>query len=377
MKLSDGRDALEFERAGDILRVKVTGAQIAMASMEVIRHHARIGPDAFDEFAAVVEYAVPPGAVTLRQATLSARTRLARLQTAQRLATLVPRAAGFRVPFLHPENILLTGAGARPAHSGLAGMLAPMDSDDARFLVGYKALVLSVFHPRLPFEHLVDGSAALTDALSMTVSGLGTPEEISAFIDAECLSESHRAARRTATVPRLRHRLLTGGGTAAIVGAAVLGWFTYVSYVQTVPKQEAIIAAQAEFLTRDYARALAELRDYSPGDLPRSARYILAASSIELAELTGTQKQAVLDSISTKTDDNTLGYWIHLARGELDRALSLAQNLGDDQLTLLAYTELYEATKLDARMDGATKQKRLEDYSAKIDDLTGRLRVER
>jgi uncharacterized membrane protein YukC len=43
-----------------------------------------------------------------------------------------------------------------------------------------------------------------------------------------------------------------------------------------------------------------------------------------------------------------------MGRGHFE-ALNLAQNLGDDQLTLLAYTDLYQATKLN-KMAGDKKQ---------------------
>ena len=62
-----------------------------------------------------------------------------------------------------------------------------------------------------------------------------------------------------------------------------------------------------------------------------------------------------------------------MGRGEFEKALNLAQNLGDEQLTLLAYTDLYQATKLNDKMAGAKKQKRLADYSKQIDELTKKL----
>ena len=51
----------------------------------------------------------------------------------------------------------------------------------------------------------------------------------------------------------------------------------------------------------------------------------------------------------------------------------LAQNLGDDQLILLAYTNLYQLTKLDSKMDGAEKQKLLADYTKEIENLQEKL----
>jgi type VII secretion protein EssB len=373
MRLFDGRDAVAFERDGDVATVLVTGAQIRMAAIDVVRQHVTIGDECPEEYQAALSYVVPAGAHSVRQATGEAKTRLAKLQTAQRLSALRSAAERFAVPFLHPENIVLTGAGAVPIHSGLVGILAPMSFDDDLFLRGYKALVLSILHPRLPYEKLVDGSSTLRDPLSERIVACETVDEVVALVDAEAGAEARESARRTLNLPRRRYRLMTTFGAAAVIAAVVLGWFTWSSYAVTIPKQEAIIAAQSSFVVGDYGQTLTDLSDYPAAELPKSARYVLAVSSVKLADLSAAQKDAVLNNISTKTDDNTLDYWISLERGDLERALNLAQNVGDDQLTLLAYTDLYQATKLNTAMDGAQKQKLLEEYAKKIDDLSARL----
>lgn len=373
MRLFDGRDVLEVERAGATITVLLGGSQIRMDSVDVVRQHAVVREETPEDYAAVLEYALPAGARTLPRAALDAKTRIAKLQTAQKLSTLTALAGRFAVPFLHPENIVLTGSGFSVTHFGLVGILAPMSFDEALFLKGYKALVLSIFHPRLSFEKLVDGSAVLGDRFSQGITSCETVDDVASFIDAELAAETTRAARDVVSVPKVRYRLVAALAAAAVVATAVLGWFTYTSYSLTQPRQEAIVTAQSHFLTNDYAQTLVDLQDYSPADLPTSARYVLAVSSVKLADLTGAQKQAVLDNISTKTDDNTLNYWIFLARGELEQALDRAKNVGDDQLTLLAYTDLYQATKLNTRMDGARKQQLLEEYAKKIEELTARL----
>ncbi|MGO4592439.1 type VII secretion protein EssB [Leifsonia sp. 2TAF2] len=375
MRVFDGRETLEFERTGEELRVLLTGNQIRMASMDVIRQHASIDDETPEEYQAAITYAVAAGSRTLRRASFEAKTRVAKLELAQKLSSVRGLANKFRVPFLHPDNVSLSGGGVSLAHFGLVGMLAPMEFDEALFVKGYKALVLSVFHPRLPFEKLVDGSAVLRDPYSQGLAELATAEEVASFVDAELAAATVKAAREMLSVPKARYRMVTVLAGLTAVAAAVLGWFTYTSYAQAQPRQDAIITAQSHFVTDDYAQTLSALADYSPDELPKPARYVLAVSSVKLTDLTGEQKQAVLDTMSTKTDDNTLSYWIHLARGDLDRALNLAQNLGDEQLTLLAYTDLYQATKLNTTMDGARKQELLDQYGKKIEELTAQLGV--
>ena len=57
--------------------------------------------------------------------------------------------------------------------------------------------------------------------------------------------------------------------------------------------------------------------------------------------------------------------------GEVER-LEIAQNFGDDQLILHAYTKLYDATK-NSTMSGAKKQKQLEEYQKAIDTYTAKV----
>jgi type VII secretion protein EssB len=373
VRLFDGRDGLEFERTKERVTVSVTGAQIRMSSIGAIRRHVAVEEACLEGFQAALVYPVLPGAVTLRRAASDAKTRLAKLALARRLATLATAADSFKVPFLHPDNVVLSGVGASLIHSGLLGMLAPMSADTEHFLAGYKALVIGIFAPRLRFEHLVSGASVLQDPLGRRIAGCATVDAVIAVIDEEFGAESERAARRLVSLPRLRHRLTTMIGSVAVVVAAVLGWCTWDAYAVTQPRQDAIIRAQAHFVVGDFGKTLTDLEGYSVSDLPKSARYALAVSSVKLSDLTGTQKDAVLNNISTRTDDNTLEYWISLARGELDAALDLAQKIGDDQLTLLAYTDLYQATKLNNSMDGARKQKALDEYNKKIDELSARL----
>lgn len=373
MRLFDGRDAIEFERSESGVVVLLTGAQLRTASRDVLQHHVTVAEQCPDDYQAALLYPVRPGDRTVRASAERARTRVEKLRVAQQLSSLQTLAGRFRIPFLHPDNLTVTGAGVGVIHFGLEGVLAPMTFDEALYLRGYKALVLSVLQPRLSYEKLVDGALVLRDELSQRIQACETLTAVVSVVDAELAAEEARAARERVSVPKLRYRLLAGLGAVAVVAAGVLGWFAYSSYAVVQPRQEAIVAAHASFVTSDYARTLADLDGYSPSDLPKSARYVLAVSSIKLSELTGAQKEAVLNNISTKTDDNTLEYWIFLARGELERALNLAKNLGDDQLTLLAYTDLYQATKLDSKMDGGRKQKLLEEYSTEIEKLTASL----
>ena len=360
---------LELEASPGALRASVDKNGYQAACLDVISRYV----DARETDAGLeLSYDLADGEVAFEDAVALARTRLDRLSLAQKLVACVGYRDGFHVPMIHPDNVYLNGGLLRVVHCGLQGMLAPMTFDEGHFLAALQAMVLHVFRPKFAFEHLLDGAAALQDAFSTAVRQATTTDELFAYIDAQLKAEQAEVAARTLSVPKRRYagyRLVGAFGLAAAAVAGVFAWQT----ADHNRLQDAVVAAQARFLANDYGGALTELEGFAATSLPASAKYVLAVSSVNLDDLTSAQKQAILNTISQKSDDVTLNYWIAIGRGEFDQALDYAQNLGDDQLTLLAYTDLYQSTKLDTQMAGGEKQKRLDEYAKAIDELTAEL----
>lgn len=369
MKISNGNTSLEFERNKDFFQVRLESTQFKEVVLKELSDKVTVNED---NETWVLSYSVPEAAKSLVSVARLAKTRLERLKLAQKLVTLSGLENQFKIPFLHPENILLMGETLFVVHSGLHQLLVPFDMTPVDFLKSYKALIFNIFNSKVPFESLVSGSLAMNDKFSQTINSFESTQEIAEFIDQELQKETEKINRNIAFVSKGRYRFFKYFGILAIILALVLGWFTY-SYYSNSQKQNAIITAQTDFLTNNYAKTQTDLQDYSPSQLPKAARYILAVSSVNLSDLTMKQKQAILDNVSSKSDDNTLNYWVYSGRGDFNQALNLAQNLGDVQLTLLAYTNLYETTKLNTTMDGAKKQQLLDEYNKKIQELTKNL----
>ena len=297
------------------------------------------------------------------------------LPTRQRgYADLKELPTGIRIPFIHPENIVVTAGRVSMLHFGLRNLLVPETFDHDLFLSQYKALVLHIFNPQIPYEQLIRGHVALKDATSQKIRECDSVDKIADFITTLTSQKLAEITKHSVNVPKVRYRLFKYAAIVTTVIAAVSGGFTVSAYASRIPQQEAIIAAQSDFQSNNYEQVLSDLKSYNPAKLPKSARYVLAVSAINLADLTGDQKSVVLNTISTKTDDNTLNYWAYMGRGDFEQALNLAENLGDDQLILQAYLDLYQVTKLNSQMDGSKKQQLLSDYKSKINELTKKLK---
>lgn len=350
-------------------RVGVEKNGFDAAFLDVIAQYATVDET---DTGVTLSYDLVEGEVSFREAIERTSTRLDRLLLAQSLVACMRYRGGFSVPLIHPDNVYVNGGLLRVVHCGLQDLLVPRRFDEALFLASLQAMVLQVFRPQLRFENLLVGAAALRDRFSTAVRQASTPEELFAFLDAQVRQEQEQVVATKVSVPKRRYawfRILGVLGMVAAVAAGVFAW-----QIESENRlHTAVIAAQARFLANDYAGTLAALEGQSVTALPVSAKYVLAVSSVSLADLSANQKQSILNTISEKSDEVTLNYWVAMGRGEFEQALDYAKNLGDDQLTLLTYTDLYQATKLDSQMPGGEKQDLLAEYSKAIDDLTARL----
>ncbi|GAB2026234.1 type VII secretion protein EssB [Lactovum odontotermitis] len=375
MKLFDGETTLEVERKEDTLKVFLTSGQLSKNSERLIQEYATVSEEVKDGFELGLSYPIPEGSRSLTTAAAAAKSRLDKLHLAQNLRQIIKRNDKVRIPFLHPENIFVLGNEVSVMHYGITSLMAPKFSSDEIILSQYKVLLLFLFNNKISFEKIVASPELLKDKFSQKIASFDQLEKIDALIDSELTKESREIAEHKIMVSKTRHRLYAGFSIFALIAVLAMGFFTYYAYQRTIPKQTAIIKAQTSFLTQNYAQTLTDLEDYPPAQLPKSARYVLAVSSVNLSSLTLTQKEAILNQMSTKSDDNVLNYWVYTGRSDFDQALNLAQNLGDDQLTLLAYSNLYASTQLDSSMDGDKKQKLLSDYSKKIQELKEKLGI--
>ena len=369
MRIEMNGTDLELDTDGGALKVEVLKTGYDSASLAVISRYVEASET---ELGLTLRYGLADGEISFREAVSRANTKLDKLSLAQKLSACVEYRGKFTVPMLHPDNVYLNGDRLRVVHFGLQGILAPNAFDEAVFMQSLHAMVLQIFRPKLAFDQLFAGSQALRDKFSTAVQQTSTPEELFDLIDAQLKAEQTEIAATKVRVSKRRYSWYRVVGVAGIVVGLVAGVFAWRAETEK-QLQTAVVAAQASFISNNYAGAMADLEHYPAAALPPSAKYVLAVSSINLDDLTATQKEAILNNVSQKSDDVTLNYWIAIGRGEFEQALDYAQNLGDDQLTLLAYTDLYQATKLDSKMPGEKKQERLDEYAKAIDELTAKL----
>ena len=370
MKLFDGQNTLTAERKDEQFIVYLTGTQVNQQELEFIKSNTNLVSSEDEEYAFKISYPLSNTEKSLKSLMLEMKSELERLELILKLKTLSTQNSGYKVPFVHPENIFFIDGYLTFIHIGIRDGIAPMNIDDTLALSQYKALTLAILNPKISYDNFVNGEMSLRDKFSQALSNCDSFEEVLHLVETKLTKERQKEEAALVKVSKGRYRFFKYAGSVAVVAAIAMGVLTVIDQKTTIPKQKAIMTAQADFITSHYDKTLDDLKSYQPKQLSKDARFVLASSSINLANLSQTQKAAVLNNISSTTDDNTLNYWIYQGRGEFEKALNLAKNIGDDQLTLLAYTDLYQATKLNTSMNGDEKQKKLEEYNKQIQELS-------
>lgn len=316
----------------------------------------------------ILSYTLPKFAQPLLQASKNA-AYTDRLRLAIMLSSLAPWQNNNINLFMAPENIVVIDGQIKLAYRGFEKLLAPADMNADEFLLRYKALVVTTINPKYKYAALIDGSRAINDQFEKSIM---EATDINAVT--EIIQDRHQRLTMDLTSVK-KKRYIALKWSASILAIATIGLGSGLFYLSGIkePEQERIINSQAAFMTKDYNKTTDILKDDNPKKLSKSAQYVLANSYINLDNLTNKQKTTLLNNISPQSDTNTLLYWIYSGKGNFKEALSLAKNLGDNQLTLYAYTKLYDVTKADNKMAGSKKQELLSRYQKSINQYVKNL----
>lgn len=269
-------------------------------------------------------------------------------------------------PFIHPQNLFLLGEEISVAHRGFMTLIVPNVSSKEAYFKQYRALILHILQPKYSYEQLIEGAGTLQDPLSKKIQAADSIESIDQFISEQVVIQQMKVDRQSKVVKKKNYELFKWSSLLFLLTTLILGIFLGMDEMQKIPMKDRIITAETKYIANDYSSVIATLKNDQPEELPTGAQYAYAVSSIQLDSLSNEQKEAILNNISQKSNENTLLYWIYVGRGNFEKALDIAQNIGDNQLILHAYTKLYDATKLDTKMNGEKKQENLKKYEEAI-----------
>jgi type VII secretion protein essB len=368
-------DKIEIKHSEEKVKVILSPNQFSRLKIDTIENYVDATVTLEDNGYLTLLYQKPKLSYSLKDLIAEDLSEVKRLELAQKMESISFSEHNFKVPFIHPKNIFLQGSVVKILYFGLEGIMEPIPYTSETFLMTYKALIVSILRPKLDFELLVNGIAAISDSLVQDIVACESYDDVIKYIHEAYDKAYQEEKKKKIAVSKLTWRILSIGIGIFSVATITLGVLAAYYHFWSNPIQKATINAQSHFINKQYDSVADDLQGVAVNRLSKEAKFVLASAYVRLDNLSEEQKSSVLNTITPSSEDNLLDYWIYLGKGDYKKSLDLAQNIGDDQLTLHAYTNLYEQTREDKNMNGAEKQKKLGEYRKEIEELSKKLGV--
>ena len=368
-------DKIEIKHSEEKVKVILSPNQFSRLKIDTIENYVDATVTLEDNGYLTLLYKKPELSYSLKDLIAEDLSEVKRLELAQKMESISFSEHNFKIPFIHPKNIFLQGSVVKILYFGLEGIMEPIPYTSETFLMTYKALIVSILRPKLDFELLVDGIAAISDSLVQDIVACESYDDVVKYIHEAYDKAYQEEKKKKIAVSNLTWRILSIGIGIFSVATITLGVVAAYYHFWSNPIQKATINAQSHFINKQYDSVADDLQGVAVNRLSKEAKFVLASAYVRLDNLSEEQKSSVLNTITPSSEDSLLDYWIYLGKGDYKKSLDLAQNIGDDQLTLHAYTNLYEQTREDKNMNGAEKQKKLGEYRKEIEELSKKLGV--
>ena len=368
-------DKIEIKHSEEKVKVILSPNQFSRLKIDTIENYVDATVTLEDNGYLTLLFQKPELSYSLKDLIAEDLSEVKRLELAQKMESISFSEHNFKIPFIHPKNIFLQGSVVKILYFGLDGIMEPIPYTSETFLMTYKALIVSILRPKLDFELLVNGIAAISDSLVQDIVACESYDDVIKYIHEAYDKAYQEEKKKKIAVSKLTWRILSIGIGIFSVATITLGVVAAYYHFWSNPIQKATINAQSHFINKQYDSVADDLQGVAVNRLSKEAKFVLASAYVRLDNLSEEQKSSVLNTITPSSEDNLLDYWIYLGKGDYKKSLDLAQNIGDDQLTLHAYTNLYEQTREDKNMNGAEKQKKLGEYRKEIEELSKKLGV--
>ena len=368
-------DKIAIKHSEEKVNVILSPNQFSRLKIDTIENYVDATVTLEDNGYLTLLYQKPKLSYSLKHLLAEDMAEVQRLELAQKMESISFSEHNFKIPFIHPKNIFLQGSVVKILYYGLEGIMEPIPYTSETFLMTYKALIVSILRPKLDFELLVNGIAAISDSLVQDIVACESYDDVIKYIHEAYDKAYQEEKKKKIAVSKLTWRILSIGIGIFSVATITLGVLAAYYHFWSNPIQKATINAQSHFINKQYDSVADDLQGVAVNRLSKEAKFVLASAYVRLDNLSEEQKSSVLNTITPSSEDNLLDYWIYLGKGDYKKSLDLAQNIGDDQLTLHAYTNLYEQTREDKNMNGAEKQKKLGEYRKEIEELSKKLGV--
>lgn len=124
--------------------------------------------------------------------------------------------------------------------------------------------------------------------------------------------------------------------------------------------------ANEQYIKQDYISVIDTLDNISIDRMNINTKYILAVSNVKSESLNDEQKNNILSSVSLNSDSRILEFWIYLGKSDMDKAIDIAKQIGNNEY--LAYAYMKEKAKIenDKNLSGSSREEKLNEIEENL-----------
>lgn len=273
-----------------------------------------------------------------------------------------------------PENILIDESlTAYFLHSGVKESIPPYERNKERLWAETKAIIAAAVQPKYKFDQYIQFSKSIElSPVAVKIMEAKDEQELLTIIQDQ-LQLLEKEVKKYTKIAKTKWNWVRYSLMGLLLVLLPLGIYTGYAALVIQPQQEAYVAVQAPYIQGNYSDIIDQLAQYDVEKMPNVIQYELSLAYIVNETLTEEQKENVLKTITLQTDPDYFKYWIYIGRGQAEEALTVARQLEDLDLIMLALLHYEESIKADRELDGEDREQLLDKVQTEINEVTKQL----
>ncbi|MFS0875607.1 type VII secretion protein EssB [Solibacillus isronensis] len=273
-----------------------------------------------------------------------------------------------------PENILIDESlTAYFLHYGVKESIPPYERNKERLWDETKAIIAAAVQPKYKFDQYIQFSKSIElSPVAAKIMEAEDEQELLTIIQNQ-LQLLEKEEKKYTKIAKTKWNWVRYSLIGLLLVLLPLGIYTGYAALVVQPQQEAYVAVQAPYIQGNYSEIIDQLAQYDVEKMPNVIQYELSLAYIVNETLTEEQKENVLKTITLQTDPDYFKYWIYIGRGQAEEALTLARQLEDLDLIMLALLHSEESIKADRELESDEREQQLDKIQKEIDEVTKQL----
>lgn len=273
-----------------------------------------------------------------------------------------------------PENILIDESlTAYFLHYGVKESIPPYERNKERLWAETKAIIAAAVQPKYKFDQYIQFSKSIElSPVAVKIMEAKDEQELLTTIQDQ-LQLLEKEEKKYTKIAKTKWNWVRYSLIGLLLVLLPLGIYTGYAALVIQPQQEAYVAVQAPYIQGNYSEIIDQLAQYDVEKMPNVIQYELSLAYIVNETLTEEQKENVLKTITLQTDQDYFKYWIYIGRGQAEEALTVARQLEDLDLIMLALLHYEESIKADRELDGEDREQLLDKVQTEINEVTKQL----